>query len=84
MKLNKGETIVTAYAEHASGPGWSNVPIWVIIRTQGHSLRIECVQPEDQTPTMIALYKVSEAAHLSMTQAVKILSAKYHKKTYLK
>lgn len=71
MKLDKHDHIVCAYAEHASGPGWSNAPIWVIVRdARDGSLRQECIQPDDQTLEMYALYAVSAAAHVSMTRAV--------------
>lgn len=66
----KDETIVTAFAERASGPGWSNMPIWVIVRGVNQSLREECIQPADQTAGMHTLFDVSNAAHQAMKSAV--------------
>jgi hypothetical protein len=68
--IDKTETIVTAYAEYAAGPGWANRPIWVIVRDQNQKLREVCLQPEHQTADMLALFRVSNAAHLAMTGAV--------------
>lgn len=66
----KGETVVTAFAERASGPGWANSPIWVIVRDLNGNLRQECLQPEEQTAEMAVLFRLSEAAHEAMTSAV--------------
>lgn len=68
MKI-KGH-VVTAFAEPASGPGWTNQPIWVIVRDADQNLQELCIQPEEQTPEMHALYQVSHAVHSSMTAAV--------------
>ena len=32
--LRDGETIVTAFAEKAAGPGWYNAPVRVVIRNR--------------------------------------------------
>jgi hypothetical protein len=69
--IQKGEQIVTAYAERARGPGWSNNPIWVIVRDSGGNLREECLQPAELSLEMYHLYGVSEAAHHSMVEAVR-------------
>lgn len=46
FKLGKHDKVVTAYAERASGPGWGNSPIWVIIRSNlDGAYRQECIQP---------------------------------------
>lgn len=66
----KTEKVVTAFAEYAAGPGWANRPIWVIVRGADQRLREECIQPEDQTAEMHALFRVSNAAHEAMTSAV--------------
>lgn len=66
----KTEKVVTAFAEYAAGPGWANRPIWVIVRGADQRLREECIQPEDQTAEMHALFRVSNAAHEAMRSAV--------------
>ena len=48
LHLQEGDRILTAYAQSGSGPGWSNAPIWVIIRSSATGiLREECIQPKD-------------------------------------
>ena len=72
FKLSEHDHILTAYAESASGPGWGNTPIWVLIRSRlDGALRLECIQPPDQSPEMQILYRVSQAAHEGMTWAVR-------------
>jgi len=68
--IGKNETIVTAWAEYVSGPGWSNRPIWVIVQDRYGKLRRECFQPIDQTPEMMWSFDSSYAAHSSMKGAV--------------
>ncbi len=71
LKLAKTDAVITAYAEGASGPGWANSPIWVIIRSQlDGSLRHECLQPDEQSREMRILWGVSQCAHATMTYAV--------------
>lgn len=66
----KGDHVVTAFAEPAAGPGWANSPVWVIVRGQDGALRQECLQPEEQSAAMRALYTVSAAAQAAMTREV--------------
>lgn len=81
MKLATDDHIICAYAEHASGPGWSNTPIWVIVRdARDGSLRQECIQPDEQTAEMYTLYPVSAAAHGSMTSVVKSEAKRFRRK----
>ena len=70
MKIGKDETVVTAFAETAEGPGWFNTPVWVVIRARDHTLRMECLQSEEQTSRMLTLYSVSAACHNSMKGAI--------------
>lgn len=76
MKLSDGETIVTAWAESASGPGWSNSPLWVLVRSADGRLRVDCIQPDKHTRDMATLYRVSQEAHLAMTRAVRTAAEK--------
>jgi hypothetical protein len=66
----KTEKIVTAFAEYAAGPGWANRPLWVIVRGADLRIREECIQPQNQTAEMHALFRVSNAAHEAMKSAV--------------
>lgn len=65
-----GDSIVTAYAERASGPGWSNAPAWVIVRGRDGNLREHCLQPDEQSYDIVAAYDFSALAHRRMTSAV--------------
>lgn len=71
MKLKKGDYIVTAWAEYVGGPGWSNAPIWVIVKGADGVLRQECIQPNDQTEGMYYLFSASAAVSSSMTGVVR-------------
>lgn len=70
MKFDKTDIIVTAYARPASGPGWANDPIYVVVQSQTGQLRMECIQPKDQTREMLDLYPWSGMAHRLMIKAV--------------
>lgn len=81
MKLNKDEYVVTAYASRASGPGWANTPLWVVIRDRVTGLyREDCIQPEHQTAGMRILYGISEQAHMAMVAEVADFVSKKKKK----
>ena len=70
MIIGRDDTIVTAYAEPANGPGWANTPLWVIVRDAAGKLRQECIQPGEQTEDMLTLYAFSALLHGRMTRAV--------------
>ena len=76
MKLEPGDTILTAYAEPASGSGWSNSPVWVIVQGREGKLRQECLQPVDQPEAMRALYAVATAVHFGMLKVANALAKK--------
>lgn len=72
MKFNpKTEHIVTAYAERCSGPGWANFPVWVVIRQNGTSnVRVDAIQPSEQTPELMKARGVSDAMNRLMVEEV--------------
>lgn len=70
LRLSKHDRIVTAYAQHAAGPGWANSPLWVIVRDGDGKLREECIQPEERTPALHWLYDVAAASHRSLMDAM--------------
>ncbi len=67
QRLSEGETLVCAYAEPSAGPGWSNRPLWLIVRDREGRLHERCLQPHEQPPTVLALYDVAAAAHEAVT-----------------
>jgi hypothetical protein len=76
-RFEEHDEIIAAYARRSGGPGWSNQPVWVVVRSRNDgSYREECLQPDDLTAEIWALYDISEAAHKAMTGAVKILVEK--------
>lgn len=70
MNIKKGESIIIAWAESCSGPGWANQIVRVIIRKPDGELREDALQPTEQTNDMRALFSVSQAAAFSMVHAV--------------
>lgn len=71
--LGARDTIVAAYAEGAAGPGWANQPVWLVVRDGDGNLRMECLQPDEQSSEMLMLYPFSQLAHNSMTGAARRL-----------
>jgi hypothetical protein len=48
--LDENDTILCVYAQAAIGPGWSNTPLWVVVRNSCNGDICEvCIQPEQQT-----------------------------------
>lgn len=76
-EIDDDEYVVTAYGETAAGPGWSNQPLWVILRNSSGRIRQIAIQPEQQTADMIALYAVSNVVHRQMAAAVKSYLKRY-------
>jgi len=70
--LRPGDCILTAYAQPAAGPGWTNRPLWVIVQNADMSLRRECIQPEEQTAEMALLYNVSATVSASLLAHVEV------------
>jgi hypothetical protein len=73
FKLALDDTVVTAWGENCAGPGWSNWPAWVLIRERSGKLRIECIQPEEQSAAMVSVFPFSAQAAVSMRAAVEKL-----------
>jgi hypothetical protein len=76
--------VVTVYAQPAGGPGWSNVPLYIVMedldRTArgGKRLYIECIQPKYHTSLIRALYAISSILHDQLTDEVeKIMKKKW-------
>ena len=65
------ETVIAAWCEYCTGPGWSNRLVWFLYRDRTGALKTECFQPSEQTLSMIMLFKVAAAATEELTAAVK-------------
>jgi len=70
IELQRDERIVAVVPEYCFGPGWSNPLVWVYIVDSSQQLRIEAIQPEDQTPKMRTLFGVGAAACGALVGAV--------------
>ena len=57
-KLAKGDHVVVAWPEYASGPGWSNALVWVIVHDAKGNLRREALQPHMQDDEMRTLFAI--------------------------
>lgn len=72
IDLKGNERIVAAVPETITGAGYRNFIIWVhIVDYSKQTWREECIQPEEQTPVMRALFNPLEQAHKSMLGAIK-------------
>ena len=68
--IEPGWTVLTAWAEHCSGPGWSNEIVNVLLVSQWGTYRVQALQPNEQTERMKALFKLSALAAEEMRSAV--------------
>lgn len=73
--LAKGEEVVTAWAERASGPGWSNQLVWAFVRGLSGDYRLIALQPTEwqASPTLSALFGVSAVVSEDMRAAAAAL-----------
>jgi hypothetical protein len=67
----QAEQVICAWAERASGPGWSNEVLWYIVRdpTTGQ-LTQRALQPGQQSDDMRTLFDVSASVSKSLKRAV--------------
>lgn len=72
IKLKHGERILAVVPERCSGPGWHNAPTWVFIATNDGRLREECIQPNERTPELQALFHAGEAMCAALFGAVPV------------
>lgn len=73
--LNDGDSIVVAWAESCSGPGWSNQLVWVLVRERAGKLRIEALQPREQSRDMQAIFRYSALSSSDMTKAAERMAS---------
>jgi hypothetical protein len=66
----KAETILTAWPEYCSGPGWANQIIWVIIQDSNQNFRLDSIQPDEQNAETQLLFNVCASAHRSLLTAL--------------
>jgi hypothetical protein len=67
----------TAWAEYASGPGWSNTIYWAVVSQGDGPLEKIAIQPDEQSNELKTLFQISEATHQSVVRcAVRCLGGK--------
>ena len=72
VRLSEFDRIVTAYARKASGPGWSNRPLWVVVEDRRTGkMREECIQPQQQSEEVWRLYDIASEVDAALYAAVK-------------
>lgn len=83
IDLKGNERIVAVIPETITGAGYFNKPLWVHIYDYSTlKYRQECIQPEQQTPTMRALFRTLESAHDAMCSQIKgVLVLANHQET---
>lgn len=70
MKLDKGSKVVIAWADKCYGPGWSNNPVWLIVRDTNGKLEQLCLQPEEQTKEIRILFSTNYESSATMTEII--------------
>lgn len=76
IRLAHDERIVAVVPQRAGGPGWANAPTWVHIVNREGRWREECIQPEERTVQMHALYSISAQVHADLLSAVPIIKGR--------
>ncbi len=77
MILSEHETIIGAWAETPSGPGWSNRLIWVCIydgATGRH--RVDALQPKEQSEEILSAFSMHVASSDALRVAVERLAVR--------
>lgn len=72
LNWRKGDFILSVRPERCYGSGWTNTPIWVIIKDINGDIREECLQPDEQTRDMRLLFDVLLTAHNAMINALAV------------
>jgi hypothetical protein len=71
MTYSKSDRVVCVYARKASGPGWRNRPLWVVLEDRRTGkMREECLQPSEQSEGMQCLYDIASEVDAAMMGAV--------------
>lgn len=77
IRLQRGERIIAVVPEYAAGPGWSNMPLWVYIDSQG-KLHTECIQPDQQTHEQRYLFSVGATITRQLIASVETQKERGH------
>lgn len=71
IQLSRTERVLAVVPEYCAGPGWANSPLWVHIADHATGmLRSECIQPEDQTPEQLTLFRIGADVHAALVNSI--------------
>ena len=71
IQLSRTERVLAVVPEYCAGPGWANSPLWVHIADHATgTLRSECIQPEDQTPEQLTLFRIGAVVHAALVDSI--------------
>lgn len=71
IKLEQGERVIAVVPERAAGRWGDNATAWVWIENSTNGkCRQECIQPEERTEALHALYDTGEAVHCALIRAI--------------
>jgi len=76
IRLAADERIIAVVPEFCSGPGWANAVAWVYIVNSSGAFRQDCIQPDERTEALHALFAVGEAVNRALVAAVPVNKAK--------
>ena len=76
IKLARGERVIAVIPEVCFGPGWANSPVFVYIERNDGTLRTECIQPDERTAKLDALFSPGAAMAQALISAVPIVKRK--------
>lgn len=71
LTLAPNDVILAAWVECASGPGWANKLLHVLVQSSTDGLRLECVQGADFSENLHVLSRVSDATNAVMVAAAR-------------
>lgn len=72
IPLSRTEQVIAVVPEYGTGSGWSNQVLWVhIVDHAAGTLRSECIQPEDQTPEQLMLFRIGAVVCAELVESVK-------------
>jgi hypothetical protein len=76
IAIKHGERVLAVVPEVCGGPGWANSPTWVYIGSRDGTFRAECIQPDERTPELHALFSAGVAMCNALRDAVLVKHTK--------
>lgn len=70
IELRDRDYVIGVIPERASGPGWSNQLVWVLIRDCMGTVRTEAIQGRDFSKDVDTIFATANTAHMTLHNAV--------------